>query len=214
MAYFILGDLQKAATMTERAIDLNPTIVGHYERLSAIYALLGRKKDAEAAYNKSMKAYSTGRFPSNVKTVMSSFFIKDRKVSDHYAEGLVKAGWPGTLSQYYKIYEENRLNGEEIHNLVSGKEITVDEFGRIYWVNYYENGRFKDIARVRDGDWWIEDDMLCSKVESNPAEEHLPRLKGLINCGEIYRNPDSLPGSGKQYLYVRDYGIAALTAKE
>jgi hypothetical protein len=161
-----------------------------------------------------MKEYNTGRFPTDVKMVMSLFFVKDRKVADHYAEGLVKAGWPGTLSQYYKIYEENRLNSEEIRNLVLGKEITVDEFGRTYWINYYENGRFKDIARVRDGDWWIEDDMLCNKVESNPTEEHLPRLKGLINCGEIYRNPDSLPGTGKQYLYVRDYSIAALTTDE
>ena len=214
MAYFILDDLQRAATMTERAINLNPTIVAHYERLSAIYALLGRKKDAEAAYNKCMKEYSKGRFPASVTTVMSSFFVNDRKVADRYAEGLVKAGWPGNPSQYYKIYEENRLNGEEIRSLVSGKEITVDEFGRTSWVDHNQKGKFKDISRVRDGDWWTEDDMLCYKVESNPAEKHLPRLRGLNNCGEIYRNPDSLPGSGKQYLYVRDYGIAALTAKE
>ena len=45
------------------------------------------------------------------------------------------------------------------------------------------------------------------------AEKDLPRLKGLDNCGEIYRNPDSVPDSGKQYLYVKDYFIAALTTK-
>ena len=31
MAYFIMGDLQKAATMTERAINHNPTILSRYE---------------------------------------------------------------------------------------------------------------------------------------------------------------------------------------
>ena len=214
MAYFILGDLQRAATMTERAINQNPTITGHYERLSAIYALLGRNKDAEDAYNKSVEEWNIGMFPANVITVMSSFLVKDREVADRYAEGLVKAGWPGHPSQYYKIDEENRLNGEEIRSLVSGQDITVDEIGRTYWIDHSENGRFKNLSRLRDGNWWIEDDILCYEVESNPAEINLPRLKGLNDCGEIYRNPDSLPGSGKQYLYVKDYGIAALTTKE
>jgi tetratricopeptide (TPR) repeat protein len=105
MAYFIMGDLHKAATKTERAINHNPTIAGHYERLSAIYALLGRNQDAQAVYNKSLKDWNTLRFPANVTTVMALFFVKDRKVADRYAEGLVKAGWPGHPSQYYKIYE-------------------------------------------------------------------------------------------------------------
>ena len=213
MAYFIMGDLQKAATMTERAINHNPTIVGHYERLSAIYALLGQNKDATAAYNKSMKEWKLGRFPSNVTTVMASFFVKDRKVADRYADGLAKAGWPGQPSQYYKIYEENRLTGEEIRSLVSGQEITVDEFGMTYWIDHSEEGRIKDLSRLWEGKWWIENDILCYKQDSNPAEKDLPRLQGLNNCGEIYRNPDSVPGSGRQYFHVKDYIIAALTTK-
>ena len=60
---------------------------------------------------------------------------------------------------------------------------------------------------MRVGKWWIEDDMLCYQMESGT-------VKGLNDCGEIYRNPDSLPGSEKQYLYVNDYTIAALTTKE
>jgi TolB-like protein len=213
MAYFIMGDLHKAARMTERAINHNPTIAGHYERLSAIYALLGRNQDAQAAYNKSMKEWKLGRFPANVTTVMSSFFIEDRKVADRYADGLAKAGWPGQPSQYYKIYEENRLTGEEIRSLVSGQEITIDEFGRTYWIDHSEKGRIKDLSRLREGIWWIENDILCYKLDYNPAEKDLPWLLGLNNCGEIYRNPDSVPGSGKQYLQVKDYIIAALTAE-
>jgi adenylate cyclase len=221
MAYFIMGDLQKAATMTERAINHNPTIAGHYERLSAIYALLGRNQEAQAAYNKSLKAWNIGRFPATLTTVMSSFCIKDRKVADRYADGLVKAGWPGKPMEYYKIYEENRLTGEEIRSLVLGQEITIDEFGRTYWVDHNENGRLKDLSRLREGQWWIEGDSLCYKLEGETLEYHvkgaekdLPKLKGLNDCGEIYRNPDSFPGSGKQYLYVKDYCIAALTTKK
>jgi len=206
MAHFIMGDLQKAATMTERAIDHNPTIAGHYESLSAIYALLGRNEDAQAAHSKSLKAWNFGRFPADLTTIMSSFLVKDRQVADRYADGLIKAGWLGKPSEYYKIYEENRLTGDEIRNLVEGQEITIHEYDRIYWIYHHKNGRLKDISRVREGKWWIEGDMLCHQVESGT-------IRGLKDCGEIYRNPDSVPGSGKQYLNVKDYCIAALTTK-
>ena len=73
MAYFIMGDLEKAATMTERAINHNPTITGHYERLSAIYALLGRNQDAQAAYDKSLKAWIYDDIPANL-TYYYEFF--------------------------------------------------------------------------------------------------------------------------------------------
>ncbi len=207
MAYFIMGDLKKAATMTERAIAHNPTIAGRYESLSAIYALLGRSQDAQAAHAKSLKAWNFGLFPADLTTIMSSFLVKDRQVVDRYADGLLKAGWLGKPSEYYKIYEENRITGEEIRNLVLGQEITIHEFDRIYWIDHSKKGRAKDISRVREGKWWIEDDMLCYQMESET-------VKGLNDCGEIYRNPDSLPGSEKQYLYVNDYVIAVLTTKE
>jgi TolB-like protein len=207
MAYFILGDLQKAATMTERAIDHNPTIAGRYESLSAIYALLGRIQDAQVAHDESLKAWDFGRFPANLTTIMSSFLVKDRQVADRYADGLIKAGWLGNPSEYYKIYEENRLTGEEIRNLVSGQEITIHEFDRIYWIDHSVKGRAKDISRLREGKWWIEDDMLCYQMESGT-------VKGLNDCGEIYQNPDSLPGSEKQYLYVTDYSIIALATEK
>ncbi len=207
MAYFIMGDLQKAATMMERALNHNPTIIGRYEGLSAIYALLGRNQDAQAAYDKSMKAWAWGFFPADLTYIMSFFLVKDRQVADRYADGLVKAGWPGQPSEYYKIYEENRLTGEEIRNLVSGQEIAVFEFSKTFWVDHSENGRLMNISRAREGKWWIEGDMLCYQLESG-------KLKGLNDCGEIYRNTDALLGSKKQYLHVKDYLIAALSTGE
>jgi len=207
MAYFIMGDLQKAATMTERAISHNPTIAGRYESLSAIYALLGRNQDAQAAHAKSLKEWKFGIFPADLSTIMSSFLVKDRHVADRYADGLIKAGWLGKPSEYYKIYEENRLTGEEILNLVLDQEITTHEYDRIHWIDHSKNGRVKDIARAREGKWRIEGDMLCYQMESGT-------VKGLKDCGEIYRNPDSLPGSEKQYLCVRDYNVIAITTKE
>ena len=207
MAHFIMGDLQNAATMTERAINHNPTIVSGYEMLSAIYALLGRNQDAQAAYHKSLKAWNIGYFPAELVTVMSFFLVKDPQVADRYADGLVKAGWPGKLSDYYKIFEENRLTGEKIRKLVSGQELTVYEFGMTSWIHHSENGRLMNTSRAIEGKWWIEGETLCYQMERG-------RLNGLNDCGEIYRNTDALPGSKKQYLHVKDYSIAALTTGE
>ncbi len=204
LAHFIMGDLKKSATMTERAINHNPSILSRYELLSAIYGLLGRKQDAQAAYDKSLKAWSIGFVPADLNYIMSFFLVKDRQVADRYAEGLVKAGWPGQPSEYYKIYEENRLTGDEIRNLVSGREITVYQYTRELWITHHENGRLVNLSRAMEGTWWIEGDMLCYQMESG-------KLKGLDDCGEIYRNPDASPGSEKQYLHVKDYLIAALS---
>jgi adenylate cyclase len=204
LAYFIMGDLQNAATMMERAINHNPTIVGRYERLSAIYALLGRNEDAQDAFEKGLKAWQIGYFPAELSTIMSFFLVKNRQVADRYADGLVEAGWPGQPSEYYKIYEENRLTGEEIRNLVSGQEITVYEFGMTFWIDHSEKGRLMNISRAIEGEWWIEGETLCYQMDKG-------RLKGLDDCGEIYRNTDALPESKKQYLHVKDYSIAALT---
>ena len=99
------------------------------------------------------------------------------------------------------------MTGEEIRNLVSDQEITVDEFNQTFWVDHSENGRFINISRAREGKWWVEGDMLCYQQESG-------KVKGLNDCGEIYRNPDALPGSKKQYLHVKDYCITALTTQE
>jgi len=207
MAYFIMGDLQKAATVIERALKLNPTIFGRYESLAAIYALLGRDQDARAAYKKGLEAWGLQSIPAELTTLMSLFPVRDRQVADRYADGLVKAGFMGQPSQYYKIQEKNRLTGEEIRNLVSGQEITVNEIKQTFWFDHSDNGRLLNISWAKEGKWWIENDTLCYQMESG-------RLKGLNDCGEIYRNTDALPGSKKQYFHVKDYIIAAFTMSE
>jgi len=205
LAYFIMGDLQKAATMTERALKHNPALFGRYERLAAIYALLGRDQDAQAAYNLSLKASRRPNIAPDVKYALCLFPVKDRQIADRYAEGLAKAGFPGKPSDYYKIIEENRLTGEEIRNLVSGHGITVYDYWRTVWAEHREDGRL--VYKGLQGKWWIENDMLCYEMERGNG-------KDLKDCGEIYRNTDAVTVSKYQYFHVKDYTIAALTTKE
>jgi len=207
MAHFMMDDLPKAATMIETAIKLNPTIYGRYESLSAIYALLDRNQDARAAYKKALKAWAPMRIPASLITLMSYFPVRDPKVADRYADGLVQAGFTGQPSGYYKIHKKNRLTGEEIQDLISGQEITVHENNQEFWIDLRENGRLMNISWTREGKWWIEGDTLCYQMDSG-------KLKGLNDCGEVYRNTDAMPGSDKQYLHVKDYIIAALSTQE
>jgi len=205
MAHFIMGDLQKAATTTERAQKHNPINVGLYERLAVIYALLGRNQDAHAAYEKNLKAYRRPNMAPDWNYLMSRFLIKDQQVADRYADGLSKAGFPGHPSDYFRIYEENKLTGEEIRSLVSGNEITVYQLWRTLFVDHSENGSLNFSGK--NGKWWIEGDMLCYEMERG-------RGKDLNDCGEIYRNTDELTASTYQYFHVKDYTIAALTTEE
>ena len=99
------------------------------------------------------------------------------------------------------------MTGDEIRNLVSGQKITVNQYTREFWIHHHKNGRLVNLSRAMEGKWWIEADMLCYQMASG-------KLKGLDDCGEIYRNPDASPGSEKQYLHVKDYLIAALSTQD
>ena len=183
----------------------NPAFFGLYEQLAAIYGLLDRKQDAQAAKEKSLKAWRLPFIVPDVTNIMVLVPIIDKQATDRYADGLTKAGYLGKLSDYYKILKDRRLTGEEIRRLVSGREITVYKYRKTRWVDHTENGKvnYAGIA----GKWWVEDDKLCYRMEKG-------RGKDLNDCGEIYRNPDASPGLDKQYLHVKDWGIAALTISD
>ena len=211
LAYFIMEDLQKSASMTERALKHNLTTLGHYERRSATYALLGQNKDAQVAFEKSLKAYHRPYITPDVTFLMSRLLINTRQVADRYARGLSKAGFPGQPFDYYINIDENRLTGNEIRSLVSGREIAVYHLWRTLFIDHKESGalNFSGI----NGKWWIEDDMLCYEDDMLCYEMERGRGKDLKDCGEIYRNTEGSTVSKYQYLQVKDYTIAALSTK-
>ncbi len=105
------------------------------------------------------------------------------------------------------------MTDEEIQELVFGREITVDELGKTFWIDHRQDGTFVDPAKVKEGNWWIEDDMICYQTTSAP-DFHLTKEKDLNDCGEIYRDPDSVAGPKRQYFLVKDYCIAALAIEK
>ena len=73
-----------------------------------------------------------------------SWPFKNVEVFDRLAEGLVNAGFPGDPSDYYKVLEENKLNAQEIKELLWGHTISgFTSWGAEWWTKYDMEGNFK-----------------------------------------------------------------------
>ena len=46
------------------------------------------------------------------------------KKLDRIADALIKAGAPGKHTDYYRIFKENRIKGQEVKSLLFGRKIT------------------------------------------------------------------------------------------
>ena len=125
--------------------------------------------------------------------------FKDHEVTDRFAQGLIKAGWPEP-NNYYKINIKNRLTGKEIKDLMFGKKRSGFSIwsGRQWWKETTKDGKltFKFRGKTYTGTDWIEGDMFC--------EQYQKRFKGLINYGFVYRNPDGTKEKMDEYLLHTD----------
>lgn len=135
VAHFCMGKLEQAITYFKRCLTHKPEFdTFALPFLAAAYSHLGRDMEAQVA----LKDFTVNKgWNPNLRDVMTvAGKFRDPEVNERLASGLLKAGLPGEPSEYYKIYEENRLTGKELKELILGSDI---------------------------GKWWIEGDMLCSK---------------------------------------------------
>jgi TolB-like protein/class 3 adenylate cyclase len=228
LAHFAMGQLEEAVTSIEKARKLNPDHLGMEATLAAAYAHLGLEQRARTALDN----YRKGWFgPLKLREVMYFYPFKDVEVADRFADGLLKAGLPGKPSGYYKLYEENKLTGEEIKELVFGRTTTgITPWARQSWwiertndgkathqqVPFHQADREKGdspstlwreglrtlVTRFESGKSWIEGDLLCSQWET--VHEG---LKYCGYCGTVFRNPEGTPEMKDEYLKINDFGI-------
>lgn len=210
LAYFCMGQLEETVAFIERALKHNP-VIGWEFILASAYALLGREKDAKAALLKA--PIDISNMPAKSRQVilrevmLTNMPFKDPKIADLFAKGLIKAGLPGQPSGYYKIYEENRLTGEEIRALVFGRTVTA--FNRWYpkkqyWITRTKDGEATFRGGVSDtsynGASWIEGDKLCNQWPN--------RNRGRKICFPVFRNPEGSPEKKDEYMAKLDDGLA------
>ena len=200
-AHLCLGEYEKAITVAKKAIARYPDVFVYWWGLAISYAHLGRIQEAKSAYEKNLTLWEGG-FKPDLALQMLYVPFKSAECADICAGGLIKAGCPGQPSGYYKIYAENRLSGKEVRELISGHKLNLFYGNYPFSIDHSEDGIIKvESPRLSyGGAWWIKEAMVCYRFER-------PDWLGLDDCGDTYRNPDSMSGSKEEYFTVRDHGI-------
>jgi hypothetical protein len=211
-----MGQLKEALASLERAHKYQPKHFWILIPLSVVYANLGRTEEARSTlgpllktWNKMGLAWQSLRFP------MYWWPFKDREVEKAFASGLLKAGLPGQPNEYYKAYQENRLTGTEIKDLVFAQAVTGFDImtGKQWWIERTENGKatyrgskgyvkgeVSELEETSDnGKSWIEGDRLCNQWEN--------LFGGLEDFQSIYKNPEGSPEKKDEYIGMAVYGF-------
>jgi tetratricopeptide (TPR) repeat protein len=205
---------EEAVNFIKRAIKHNPDLVNEksvYQGrgsiiLAAAYGHLGRLEEAQDAGIKMITSIRSKYIPF----MYSKDYVR-------LINGLIKAGikaGSGTyfrpthelssIGGHFKLFNENKLTGEEIRALVFGREViamvggvSVNEGGFISRNKDGEANYQEMMGKGSDsGKSWIEDDMLCDQWEN--------RYEGQKICYAVFRNLDFAPGEHDKYLYLID----------
>ena len=207
LVHFCLGKLDEAASFCERALNHNPELMDPSIVLAATYAHFDRDQEAEDMF----KRYLEGQqFTPDIQAIMYMYPFNDLEVSDRFAGGLLKAG-AGLLGEtldYLKISKKNKLTGNEIKNLISGRSIIVTGSGYEWQISFTENGKANRQAswESANGTYWIEGDQLWTQWKY--------MLEGLKGSRDIYRNPGGTAEMRNEYLSITDWGIYPFSLME
>jgi hypothetical protein len=126
-------------------------------------------------------------------------------VAERFVDGLIKAGYPAKHSDYYKIYEENRLSGEEIKKIAFGQKVVASDG----IVDRSKDGKatYRGYLGKSDmGRCWLEGDLLCDQWQE--------RYGGYRNCYPVFRNPEGSRKKLDEYLAATDFGIITWSPAE
>jgi TolB-like protein/class 3 adenylate cyclase/Flp pilus assembly protein TadD len=200
LAQLCMGKSDEAAKLIERGFTYNPELRSYGAPLSVAYAHLGRIKEARVAMKNYLRTIPVGFLTPDLRLVMYFFPFKDREFADRFANGLLKAGLPGQHSEYYKVFKEHQLTGEEIRIVFFGRKYTrLDIYGNRDFINSTKDGKATYNHPLQydvSGTISIEGNMLCGKFGSFPKE-----------CGPVFRNPEASPERKDEYLSINEYSI-------
>jgi tetratricopeptide (TPR) repeat protein len=210
-----MGQLDEALTALERAHKYHPKHWYILIPLSVVYANLGRTEEARSTLGPLIKTWTKrGRAWHNLRFHMYWYPFKDREVEKAFANGLIKAGLPGQPDEYYKGYQEKKLTGEEIKDLIFAQTVTGFDIitGKQWWVERtksgkatycgpkgYVKGEVSELEETSDnGKSWIESDRICNQWKN--------LFGGLEDCQSIYENPEGTPEKKDEYIGMAGYG--------
>lgn len=174
--------------------------------LAVAYAHLGRTEEARAAVEWRWKFLAERGFVGDyLRQMMFNMPFKNPEVEKLLAEGFIKSGVPGKIDGYYKstIFQNNKLTGDEIKELVFGKTVTGFDFkSKEAWsikrgkngVTVYRKGKISDTGKS-----WIEEDRLCNQWQN--------LYGGYRDCAPVFRNPEGVAHKKEEYIGISAYGF-------
>jgi tetratricopeptide (TPR) repeat protein len=194
------GDLEESLKVLKRAERLNPELSGSIALTeSIIYGIQGRNEEAHTAYETFLRSRLSP--VHNLNAILLHLNFADPKKLDRIANALIRAGAPGKSTDYYKIFKQNRLNGQEVRSLLLGQKITGTSMstGKQVWWEWSTEGDLKITGAYEDvGKSWVEGDVFFIQWEKH--------FGGLPWGTIIYENPDGSMESQNQYFMVSDMG--------
>jgi adenylate cyclase len=205
IAHFIMGQWQETVTVMEKLLRANPEATFLSGWIAASYAHLGREDEARAAYGAFARRVGRPSLP----VVMYTNPFRDRHVADSFAEGLVKAGMTGRVSDVIHVSPEDQLTGETLNAFVYPSVIegfTLD--GSQLSMQFARDGtvtvRSPGVPGGEDtGRSWIEGDTVCFQFRSH--------MFGMEYCGATFKNQRGTPERKDEYVRFMDTGMTAFS---
>lgn len=186
MAYYSMGQLDRALSSIERARTHNPAQTRYAAVQAATLAELDRMEEARVAladYIKGLLTYTTSNW------TMFTWPFEKPEMSDRFAGSLIKAGLRASPKPYFLVDGQDRLSNKQINSLVSGKimvgvdrgqggledelEVTRDKHAQIInqgWLTYFRPGASRIEHDLLCDPWWDFND-FCVAIYRNPAGE-------------------------------------------
>jgi TolB-like protein/class 3 adenylate cyclase len=194
LAYYILGDLDTAYEYVEKA-KIHNLMIGCDIR-AIVYTHKGLKNDASMAVSECKPPHN-----DDIRFRMHQYPFKDKKIAENFASGLYSAGVPGEVTGYNKIYDEYRMSGSEIKNLLINKKVQIFVGGAIWYLEFADNNVciYTGLQPTKKGRYWFEKDSIWLDI---------PQLFWGEQCqANVYKNPDGRWEVGNLYFFVSSFGI-------
>jgi TolB-like protein/Flp pilus assembly protein TadD len=208
IAHFCLKEYEEAIASFNRSLKYNPAR-GHSDWLASAYANLGKDNEARAAFEIEKKHWlevsakgETGTITKlDLQPTVFTIPFNNPEVTQRFVGGLIKAGWPEP-HRYYEVYKENKLTGEEVRDLVTGRTQVLVGFAGGGWTQKFgKDGKvsYQGFGMKDTGKFWIEGDQCCVTYDK--------MMSSLPLCLDLYRNPGGTIEKKDEYLQVNDFGI-------
>jgi TolB-like protein/Tfp pilus assembly protein PilF len=207
VAHFCLGNMEEAASLNEKMLKTNPEWIGATTVLASTYAHLGRNEQARAAFE--TYRMGLGNLPLTLANVMFHWPFKEKRFAELFAEGLIKAGMPGRISDYIHVAKKDQLTGDELREFFYPSTIIGFGPGGSQWSSDFEKDgtvtlRAPYVPGGEDtGRSWLVDDKLWISYPKYTF--------GMAYARTTFKNPGGTPEQKNEYVSFTDIGIATFS---